>query len=71
MNFEYDKSVNILANSLSYIMLYKMNQQREKNMTQGKNFFLEGFGFLSNFRGRLTQKWGVNQLSFLGGDNPM
>ena len=48
-----------------------MNQQREKNMTQGKNFFLEGFGFLSNFRGGLIQKWGVNQLSFLGGDNPM
>ena len=69
MNFQYGKSVNILANCEDY-MLYNLNQQREKNMTQGKTF-LRGCLEFFQVSGGIDLKVGGWSTLFFRWDNPM
>ena len=52
MNFEYDKSVNILANSWRLHNVIQNESTKRKKHDPGKKTFLGGgVGFFSNFRG--------------------
>ena len=65
MNFEYDKSVNILANSWRLHNVIQNESTKRKNMSHGKNIFSRvGFGFFSIFRGDWPESGGLLNFHF-------
>ena len=60
MNFEYDKSVNIVANSWRLHDVIQNESTKRKKHDPGKKTFFRGGGgrFFSNFRGGIDLKVG-------------